>query len=274
MFLYNMIMKYFEDLVWIGWNHCLECSAWIDKHFDNYHVLDYVHSGELSLQLDDNPPFKLKGPCMWWTFPGPRIRFGKKVTDNATWDHRFIAFRGSRIAKYIEGGLISYSASQPFLKINNPNKFASSMDELINYLSTPDHNPARSVHMLEGIMLQLHEQYIQTEAFSPPEKKVEALIAGLSSNPEKEWNFQRESMKIKISYSHMRRIFKNLSGNSPNQYLLNARLEKAAILLRQNEHVIKDIALRCGFPDIYYFSKIFKSRFGILPGKFWAASSR
>jgi len=271
MFLYNMIMKYFDDLSWIGWNHCPECAAWIDKYFD-YYVLDYVHSGELILQMDDAPPLRLKGPCIWWTFPGPRIRFGKKPGDKTTWDHRFVSFRGPRVAGYIEGGLISYASSRPFLKISNPRKFASSMDELINYLSSPAQGIARSVHILEGILLQLHEQSPCPEAFSPPEKRIEKLIGKINSAPEDTWDFHKESTKIKISYSHMRRVFRNLSGDSPNQYLLRARLEKAAALLQQNKLEIKDIATACGFSDIYYFSKMFKGRFKIPPGKFRAAS--
>lgn len=267
-----MIMKYFEDLRWVGWNHCPECAAWVDKHFDDYYVLDYVHSGEVPLQLDDKPPMKLRGPCMWWTFPGPRIRFGKKPGDTTTWDHRFVSFRGPRVASYIEGGLISYNHSRPFLKISNPLKFASSLDELIAYLSSPHRGPDRAVHMLEGILLQLHEQRPQHEAFSQPEKKVEQLMTWINAAPLKDWDFQKESANMKISYSHMRRLFGKLSGSSPNQYILRARLEKAAGLLRENRLEIKDIAERCGFSDIYYFSKIFKDKFDLPPGKFRAAS--
>lgn len=272
MFLYNMIMRYFDDLNWIGWNHCLKCSAWIDKYFNDYYVLDYVHSGELSLQLDDDAPITLKGPAVWWTFPGPRIRFGKSPGDSSTWNHRFVSFKGSRVGKYIDGGLISYSAAKPFLKISNPKRFASSMDELINYLSFPVYGGERAVQIFEGILLQLHEQRPQPEAFSPPEIKVEKLIRAVGANPEADWDFHEKSRNMNISYSHLRRIFKNLSGDSPNQYVLRARLEKAALLLRKNDLEIKDIASICGFTDIYYFSKLFKNKFKIPPGRFRSGS--
>ncbi|GJM80120.1 hypothetical protein HMSSN139_26160 [Paenibacillus sp. HMSSN-139] len=43
------------------------------------------------------------------------------------------------------------------------------------------------------------------------------------------------------------------------------RLSKACELLKQPSLLIKEVAEQAGFPDIYYFSKAFKKKYGVSP---------
>ena len=72
----------------------------------------------------------------------------------------------------------------------------------------------------------------------------------------------------KISESKLRAIFsKELRTNFTN-YLLDIRLEKAREMLKASDEFIIDIAMKVGFNDPKYFSKLFKKKFGLTPQEF------
>ena len=68
-----------------------------------------------------------------------------------------------------------------------------------------------------------------------------------------------------MSEFHFFRSFKEVLGITPHQYLLSIRLVKAYEELTNSEKFINEIAVNCGFSDIYSFSKAFKKFFGYSP---------
>lgn len=70
-------------------------------------------------------------------------------------------------------------------------------------------------------------------------------------------------------YDHFRRIFKNYTNMTPNEYLINLRIRCAKKLLTGNERkTIKEIAEESGFSDPLYFHKIFKKATGMSPAEY------
>lgn len=61
------------------------------------------------------------------------------------------------------------------------------------------------------------------------------------------------------------KLFKEYFGQSPWQYLLQTRLNKACIMLLDNNYSIREAAHKVGFEDEFYFSRIFKKIFGLSP---------
>lgn len=71
-----------------------------------------------------------------------------------------------------------------------------------------------------------------------------------------------------ISTYYFCRIFKQITGQTPTEYITELRLRKSIELLKEDTLSITQIAMNCGFNDINYFSRIFKKRYGISPSKF------
>ena len=71
-----------------------------------------------------------------------------------------------------------------------------------------------------------------------------------------------------LSLSSFKREFARLYDDSPARYFRRKRLEKAQALLAVSNESIGDIAFECGFSDMAYFSKIFKSHTGFSPSAF------
>ena len=74
-----------------------------------------------------------------------------------------------------------------------------------------------------------------------------------------------------ISESECQRCFKRLIQNSPIRYLRKVRLQKSAEMLADKTLKISDIALKCGFQDMSYYSNSFKRMYGRTPGEYRAS---
>ena len=57
-------------------------------------------------------------------------------------------------------------------------------------------------------------------------------------------------------------------GTSPMEFLREARIRKATLLLTNTGKSISEIAYGCGFSDPKYFSKCFKATTGKTPSEF------
>ena len=85
-------------------------------------------------------------------------------------------------------------------------------------------------------------------------------------------NYNRTDLKISelanttgISEKHFRRLFFDIYKKSPHEFLRDFRLNKAVLLILNTSKQISDIALQCGFSDVYSFSHCFKRVYGISP---------
>ena len=71
-----------------------------------------------------------------------------------------------------------------------------------------------------------------------------------------------------VSEIYFRRLFKEYSNLSPNEFRIKSRIRKAKDFLRYDDMTISEITERVGFSDTAYFAKLFKSRVGISPTEY------
>lgn len=70
------------------------------------------------------------------------------------------------------------------------------------------------------------------------------------------------------SYHHFRHLFKDKTGCSPVNYLIECRIEKAKELLKQSSLSMSQISAECGFSNESQFSALFKRSLGLTPSMF------
>jgi AraC-like DNA-binding protein len=68
-----------------------------------------------------------------------------------------------------------------------------------------------------------------------------------------------------LSPAHFSREFRRAFGESPHQYLLTRRMERAAALLRNTDRSVADICLLVGLRSIGSFTTTFGRTFGMSP---------
>lgn len=75
----------------------------------------------------------------------------------------------------------------------------------------------------------------------------------------------------RLSPWHFSREFRREFGESPHQYLLTRRLERAAALLRTTDRSVADICLTVGLRSVGSFTTSFGRMFGMSPTDYRAA---
>lgn len=110
----------------------------------------------------------------------------------------------------------------------------------------------------------------EQSGYTSPAKK--ALLPAVEYMKE---NLSRGNIEIphlaqlcKMSYSHFRNRFLDTYGVSAKNYLSQMRLDTAKNLLEISDFSVTEIAERCGFTDVYYFSNFFKKLTGLSPTEY------
>ena len=94
----------------------------------------------------------------------------------------------------------------------------------------------------------------------------------IAANSHQEINLDATANQAGISPFHFLRLFANVLGVTPHQYLLRSRLRHAARLLADEDIAITDIAYDVGFADLSNFVRTFHRAAGVSPGAFREAA--
>ncbi len=71
-----------------------------------------------------------------------------------------------------------------------------------------------------------------------------------------------------LSPHHFQRVFKQVLGESPKQYVRRLRLERSTFLLRQPGVSVIDVAFDSGYESHEAFTRAFHDRFGVPPRRY------
>jgi AraC-like DNA-binding protein len=74
-----------------------------------------------------------------------------------------------------------------------------------------------------------------------------------------------------LSEAHFSREFRRAFGETPHQYLLTRRLERAAAMLRNTDRSVADICFTVGLRSVGSFTTSFRRVYGISPTAYRAA---
>ena len=71
-----------------------------------------------------------------------------------------------------------------------------------------------------------------------------------------------------LSTSHFLEMFRKSTGESPHQFVLRQRVERAKEMLRQAEMRVLDVAVACGFKTQQHFARVFRRICGASPTEY------
>lgn len=90
----------------------------------------------------------------------------------------------------------------------------------------------------------------------------------LSSRIDSSLTLKEIANSVNLSSSHFSYLFKNKTGFSPIEYFNHLKAQKACQYLLFTNLRIKEIALKLGIDDSYYFSRMFKKVMGVSPDQY------
>ncbi|BFT68839.1 helix-turn-helix transcriptional regulator [Paenibacillus sp. P36] len=107
-----------------------------------------------------------------------------------------------------------------------------------------------------------YERYLQNrESHSMMEQTIEHIRQHYMEPITLEGLAEQHGMKGKY-FSH---LFQKYTGIGPIHYLIEYRMKVAYELLVTTPFAVRDIARNVGYPDAYYFSRLFKKHYGMSP---------
>lgn len=86
--------------------------------------------------------------------------------------------------------------------------------------------------------------------------------------PPDELSIQIAAEQASLSEFHFIRLFKEIVGKPPSEYMGERRLTHACSLLRDSNATIQEVAIDCGYLNASAFARAFRRRFGTSPGQF------
>ena len=98
--------------------------------------------------------------------------------------------------------------------------------------------------------------------------KIGDALRLIHAEPAKEWTVAELAQKVAMSRSAFAERFAAVVGDSPMQYLMKWRVQKAASLLRTGDAGIAEVASRVGYQSEVAFAKAFKRAMGTSPGAY------
>lgn len=99
-------------------------------------------------------------------------------------------------------------------------------------------------------------------------QKLKDVLSYIRKNIDKNITLEELAEVSGMSPRYFCRVFRNMTGRTPIDYVNYYRVETASQMLITTGESVTEIALNCGFNDMSYFSKMFKKLKGISPSKF------
>jgi len=161
--------------------------------------------------------------------------------------------------------------------MNNPELERDSLLRIRQAFLDPDETAIyKAIAELKAVLVRFFLQANSVRHDSTPkrgrkgvagERAIQAALAVISEN------FSDASIlcglhdRVRMSESYFRRLFRRITGLSPQQYVMRVRMTAAKALLERSNLSVKEIARAAGYQDALYFSRLYHQYFGRPPSQ-------
>lgn len=234
------------------------------------HDLLYVFSGEQEIAQDDEV-YTVSAGDMILLRAGSHHYGTKPCTINMR--SIFIHFNvlpGDRREDYVSGDEAAAFAQSSticlptLIHCGQNNGATKILNAIIDLYWSHAPNKKRRLTMLLNLLLD-ELSSIALENRTEREEWSVAVISLFRKNTSKMYSLEELADIVHMNVRTLSTRFRQITGESVHQYQLNLKLEMAYRTLRGGESTVKEVALSYGFCDAYYFSRLFKKRFGLSP---------
>lgn len=270
------VMQYSSDIKkslygqLISINSCGELRASEDSHIrryagrNDYHLI-YVCEGELVVTLGGVVHIAYPGDCVLYR-PGEAQDYllAKRTHPRTYWVH----FNGDICYELFE----KLSLNEVYIvKTEQNREIEHLVSRVCQYYNLQIYNwELICSGMMQSILALLSNEIHKENSHTVGKgaQKISELISRVKMVPNLNVTVSECADFCNMSKSHFARVFKQVAGMPPVQFMLNIRIGRAKELLDFTDKSIADIAEASGFNDQNYFTRIFKKITGMSPTKY------
>jgi AraC-like DNA-binding protein len=132
--------------------------------------------------------------------------------------------------------------------------------------------PDVAAWLLKSLLLEIMNDGLRKKPGSALDRHhklmLNPVIAAIRDHPERHVTVREWAAKTGYSPDHFVRLFRAATGQSPKEYMIKQRMERALALLKESSHTVTQIADLLGYQDLGFFSRQFKENIGISPDRF------
>jgi len=99
-----------------------------------------------------------------------------------------------------------------------------------------------------------------------PTPRLRSAFEFIADNLHRDLTLDEIAKHLALSPFHFAREFRNTTGQTPYQYVLDQRIARAKHLLRLRTHSVQEVACEAGFQSPAHFIRAFHQRVGVTPG--------
>ena len=168
---------------------------------------------------------------------------------------------------HVNVGNPTFSFQAPTLVRDDSNGFIRNAFQAAFFLYSESHQQQTSLLNAYGNVIVCHL------AAHSSEQKLSTVTREIRSNiinnyPDCNYELDAYLHSLPFNYDYLRKLFKKEMGVTPHKFLMDIRLQTAAETLESDygdASSISEVARMCGFREPLYFSRVFKTRFGVSP---------
>lgn len=164
--------------------------------------------------------------------------------------------------------LEDYNNLRPFsIDVNDNKTLQNLFYEIETKFGSGKEKDYECMSILYSILAIIEKEYLAVKQKHIP-KRMKNAKKFIDDNFDSKISVTELSESAGISEVHFRNEFKQCYGLSPLSYIKHVRIDNAKLMLCSGYYDISDVAIRCGFDSISYFSYEFKRITGMTPTEY------
>lgn len=128
-----------------------------------------------------------------------------------------------------------------------------------------------TVKIIPGFMKKMFEEYcrlVRKHSTAKYSKLIRNVVLHIDADISADLSLKKQAELNGVSTSYLSTCFKKETGKNYADYVNSKRISHAKHLLKTTRLQIQTVAQYCGFPDMQYFSKVFKKYTGYTPREY------
>lgn len=184
----------------------------------------------------------------------------------APWEYVWIEFGGLRAKECME--LAGLSHRTPVWQPSEPQHGERLLEEMFTIVKSQDASSMELIgHLylfLDGL-IRYSASKKQLQGGKLSEFYAREAVMYIEHNYARNITVEDIAKRCQLDRSYFGKIFKNVVGKSPQEFLIRYRMSKAADALITGNSSIGDIGISVGYANLLHFSRAFKGVYGMSP---------